>query len=259
MNTDHTEEKEILNTRAMLEDGFFSKLKMKPGSSAPTIVKEVKESVAINDTESLLLDLFEVRDGLIDIFKKANGSEQVVELLTGHIDKVGDCIRKLGGAVDKFDPLSAISGLRDPDLKLNAQRVVENTKQAYTLGKISDDKVSADGKIIHISFSGSKGNIGYKAVGTLVANKSWTGNEGVDFIYSPGSGKISVKAVSDDGKWIDKSSEYNISWELFEQDNSVAKEAKTEKIAETKKEVENPSVNNIEDEEIGDFPIEENK
>ena len=258
MNTDKTENREILNTRAMIEDSFFSNLKTKPNSKP--IPREVKESSisVINDTESLLLDLFEVRDGLIDIFKRTGVADRGGDLIVGQIDKVGSCIRKLGGAVDKFDPFSAISGLRDPDLKLNAQRVIENTKQAYTLGKISEDKVSSDGKTINMSFSGVNGKTSYKAVGTIVANKSWTGNEGIDYIYSPNSGKISVKSVSDDGKWIDKSSDYKISWELFEQDKDeeVTKEA-SEKSSEIKKEVEKTSGNNIEDEEIGDFNVEE--
>lgn len=257
MNTDHTESREVLNTRAMVEEGFFNNLKGKTLSKS--VPKEIKESTVINDTEAILLDLFEVRDGLVEMFKKAGLVGYEDNSIVVQIDRVGSCIRKLGGAVEKFDPFSALSGLRDPDLKLNAQRVIENTKHAYTLGEISDEKVSMDGKTIHMSFSGVKGNTSYRAVGTLVANKSWTGNEGVDFIYSPGSGKISVKAVSDAGKWIDKSSEYNISWELYEQDNAVVKGAKTEKIAETKKEVENSPANNIEDKEIGDFPIEEIK
>lgn len=253
-NTDHTEDREILNTRAMIENSFFSNLKTKPNSKP--IPKEIKETAVINDTESFLLDLFEVRDGLVDLFKKLNGNDENVEILTGQINKIGSCIRKLGGAVDKFDPFSALSGLRDPDLKLNAQRVVENTKRAYSLGKVSEDKVSEDGKTIHMSFSGVKGNMSYKAVGTIVANKSWTGNEGIDYIYSQNSGKISVKAVNDEGKWVDKSSDYNISWELYEQDNEVVKEG-VEKTSETKKELEKPVANNIEDEEIGDFTIEE--
>lgn len=249
MNTDRTEEREVLDTKSMLENGFLSKLKMKPGSKPISkLVPEIKESSVINNTESLLLDLFEVRDGLIDIYKRS--SEEVTSPLTDHIEKVACCIRKLGGAVDKFDPFSSLSGLKDLDLKLNAQRVVENTKQAYTLGKISEEKVSSDGKTINITFSGVKGSIQYKAVGTLIANKSWIGNEGIDYIYSPQSGKISVKAISDNGKWIDKSSEYNISWELYEQDVKSI-----EKVAEIKKDIENPIENNIDDEEIGDFDI----
>lgn len=256
MNTDHAEDREVLNTLSMIEEGFFSRLKNKNIKAIPkeTVERVAAESSSITNTESLLLDLFEVRDGLIDLFKKADNIGE--NELTSQIDKLGSCIKKLGGAVDKFDPFSAKCGLKDPDLKLNAQRVIENTKQSYSLGKVGDDKVSVDGKTINISFSGVKGNTQYKAVGTLVAHKSWTGNEGIDYIYSPTSGKISVRAVSDDGKWVDKSSEYNISWELCEQD---IEEAPVEKIAEVKKEIENPVVNNIDDEEIGDFPIEEEK
>ena len=253
MNKDHTEEREVLHTLSMIEDGFFSRLKNK-NLKVPKEIQETKESSTITNTEALLLDLFEIRDVLIDLFKRSENNENDSEILVGQIDKLGSCIRKLGGAVDKFDPFSAKCGLRDPDLKLNAQRVIENTKRSYSLGNVSDDKVSADGKTINVTFSGVKGNTSYKAVGILVAHKSWVGNEGIDYIYSPASGKISVRAISDDGKWIDKSSEYNISWELFEQDK---KESKVEKNAETKKEVVKPSVNNVNDEEIGDFPIED--
>lgn len=259
MNTDKTENREILDTRSMIENSFFDNLRLKPNSKPiPREIKETSSNLVINDTESLLLDLFEVRDGLVEIFKRNGVAEKGGDLIVGQIDKVGSCIRKLGGAVDKFDPFSAISGLRDPDLKLNAQRVIENTKQAYTLGKISGDKVSSDGKTINISFSGINGKTSYKAVGTIVANKYWNGNEGIDYIYSEGSGKISVKAINDNGKWIDKSSDYNISWELFEQDKNVEviKEA-SEKSNEIKKEAEKPTENNNIDEEIGDFNIGE--
>jgi len=253
MNKDHTEEREVLNTMLMIESGFLSRLKNKNLKPVPKEIQEAQESSTITNTEALLLDLFEIRDGLIDLFKRSENNEGDSEVLVGHIDKIGSCIRKLGGAVDKFDPFSAKCGLKDPDLKLNAQRVIENTKKSYSLGDVSGDKVSADGKTINITFSGVKGNTCYKAVGTLVAHKSWVGNEGVDYIYSPASGKISVKAISDDGKWIDKSSEYNISWELFEQDKN---QSSPEKKMETKEEIQKSASNNIDDEEIGDFPIE---
>jgi adenylosuccinate synthase len=120
----------------------------------------------------------------------------------------------------------------------------------------------------------------------LVTSSSWNGNEAIDFIYTPGQGKMSVK-VFEKGKWIDKSEtgNYEIKWELEEIDTndiqdfkntqeqsmqdiseSVKKNNSKEKvitsvniIKEVIKEDENKLIEIVEnpylDKDIGDFPI----
>lgn len=270
MNNDYSDEREPLDTKNMLEDGFFARLG-KVGK-AP-IKSEVVESIEIaetkkhHNTEKLMISLYEVRDGLIETYSKM-GLGACSQNVVDNINKLGLCIGSLGGSVDKFDPFIHLSGLQAPNMVKNAKRVLENTIESYSLGKIGDAKITEDGKTITIAFTGQQDNIDYKAVGTLVASKSWVGNEAIDYLYSPGEGRMSVKTFSDDGKWIDKSSSYKISWELYENEADldvmptegynaeIKKAGKNNNIPEIKEEVKNTTENNI-DEEIGDFPIED--
>jgi len=272
MNQDYTDEREPLDTKSMLESGFFARLG-KDLKSLPA-KKETREETPKPqnnyNTENILLNLFDARDGLIETYSKA-GIGDYSQNFVDSINKIGACIRSLGGEANNFDPLAHVSGLQSPNIHKNAKRVIENTVESYSLGKIDDAKISENGKEITMTFTGRQGNTDYKAVGTLVANKSWVGNEAIDYIYSTAEGRMSVKVFSDDGKWIDKSDSYKISWELFENEvdmnvmptegnnSSVKKEGNSDNPIEIKEEVKNNTVNNIEDEEIGDFPIEEKK
>jgi len=268
MNDDYTSDREPLDTKDMLEKGFFDRLGKTPKTTPKVVSQDITAAKEQYNTEKLLLNLFEARDGLTETYSKI-GISTYSQNIVDSINKIGECIRSLGGESETFDPFVHMSGLKSPNLNKNAKRVIENTIEAYTLGKIEDAKIADDGKTITMAFTGQQDNIDYKAVGTLVANKAWVGNEAVDYLYSLNSGKMSVKSPSDDGKWIDKSANYKISWELFENeanlnvmasegDNTqIKKEGKVENNAEIKKEVENDTLNNIEDEEIGDFPIEE--
>lgn len=287
------EKREILDTKNMLEDGFFARLGNIKVS--PKKVQEMREAMENEEdlpqkeyiekpvnynTERILVDLFESRDILIDSFSKIGITSQSQSMVEG-INKLGSCIIAMGGEVEKFDPFSHMSGLQAPNLKKSAKRVIENTVESYTLGKIEDIDIEDEGKTIVLSFIGKQGNIDYKAVGTLTALKNWNGNEAIDYVYTPSEGRMSVKEY-DNGKWIDKSSSYKISWELFEKEENfdmpieVNNEIEeTEEINEVeeeliekpirkeckkiKEEIINNTLNNIdeEDEEIGDFPIEE--
>jgi len=286
------EKREILDTKNMLEDGFFARLgniKVSPKkvqemreameNEEDSPQKEYIEKPVNYNTERILVDLFESRDILIDSFSKIGITSQSQSMVEG-INKLGSCIIAMGGEVEKFDPFSHMSGLQAPNLKKSAKRVIENTVESYTLGKIEDIDIEDDGKTIVLSFIGKQGNIDYKAVGTLTALKKWNGNEAIDYVYTPSEGRMSVKEY-DNGKWIDKSSSYKISWELFEKEenfdipievNNKIVEAKETEVEEEliekpirkeckkiKEEIVNNTLNNIdeEDEEIGDFPIEE--
>lgn len=266
MNDDYSENREPLDTKSMLEEGFFNRL----GKNLKPLPKEnkqvISEAKTNYNTEKLLLNLFEARDGLIENYSKL-GINSYSQNVVDSINKIGSCICSLGGEVEKFDPFVHISGLQAPNLIKNAKRVIENTMDSYSLGKIEDAKINKDGKEITITFTGQQNNIDYKAVGTLVASKAWVGNEAVDYIYSPNEGRMSVKVFSDEGKWVDKSSNYKISWELFENEANLnvmasegenkIKEGKAENNIENIKEVKNTTKNNTEENIGDDFPVEE--
>ena len=80
---------------------------------------------------------------------------------------------------------------------------------------------------------------------------------------------MSVKVFNEEGKWVDKSNIYKISWELFEKEADlnvmsveVERESETKQVnkdSKIKEEIEIEASNDNIDEEIGDFPIEEKK
>jgi len=167
----------------------------------------------------------------------------------------------MGGKIEHFDPFVKLSGLQAPSMKKNANRVIENTKESYSIGNISDTRMTEDGRTIFITFDGVSNKIAYRAVGTILASKTWVGNEAVDYIYTTGEGRMSVKALDDNGEWIDKSNNYKISWELYEgkfkDKEELEKEGNTAKETEIKEEVRDKTKKNNDEEDIGDFPIEE--
>jgi hypothetical protein len=195
------------------------------GDVAVSPVKEVGQSNQTTSqlkvsSEKLLLALYDIRDNLIDAFGGCKLNSTLSDTLTNQINRIGSCIVNLGGKTEIFDPLNYISGLDIPDSVKNAEEIIERTVQCYKLGSIEDAKIKDNGKEIGITFAGQEGNTIYKASGRIIA-KSWTGNEAIDYVYTPGSGKMSVKAF-EGGKWVNKSDtdNYNISWELSENDLS---------------------------------------
>ena len=172
----------------------------------------------------MLKTLYAVHDELMESFGHASLNTTIAKGLTNSINRIGSCIHQLGGAVDTFNPLDHISGLQIPNLIKNTERVIDTTRQCYAIGKIASASHNNQGQIM-LTFEGEDGNISYKATGTI-SSPSWSGNEAIDYIYTPGSGKMSVKAF-ENGKWIDKSSnsKYNIYWELEEQDRNKAEPA----------------------------------
>lgn len=268
-----TNDNGMINTCNEIEESFFKNLAQKPPKNiiVPEKDRDRKDIVSVAQdysTEEVLTELYETRDSLVDMVKQESDFSSP---LVDNINKIGNCIKKLGGAVEDFDPFLHVTGLQIPNMVKNAHRVIENTKESYTLGRIGESKVNDDGKIITIVFSGIKNNIAYKATGTVVAPKIWVGNEAIEYIYSQGSGKLSVKSLNEDGKWIDKSGNYNISWELSEgQMNTAEKttekaiEKNAENKEENKEEIKVDAKNNIPKDDMGDninddFVIEEKK
>jgi hypothetical protein len=211
--------------------------------------------------------LKKVHAGLIDVFERSGLNSGVENNLVKLIDTTGACLNHLGETTEQFEPLRHLSGLQAPNMVKNANKVLETTLNCYKIGKIEEHLVSEDGSTIEIVFAGKYREIEYKAFGSVTAN-SWEGSEAIDYIYTPGKGKLSVKAF-EGGKWVDKSDHYDIKWALEEKDltleeneeeptnNSTVEVIDSEKISEEEKEVLTPSLNNEvdDDEEIGDFPI----
>jgi len=272
MNEDYREEREPLNTRNMLEEGFFANLsnksKAKIDSKQP-IEETILEKTSNINTEKLLVELYEIRDEMIESTNEIGLGSKIASTLTKNINRIGAFIESYGGKVDNFNPLDSVSGLDAPDMTSNAERVVSNTERSYRLGKIGETKISKNGKEIIIAFVGNNGDVGYKALGTIGAKGVWMGSEAIDYVYTPGEGKMSVRALNNEGKWIDKSSDFNISWELWENTGKdeecddgkegIKTAEKEENSVEIKEEVKSQTQNNDIDEEIGDFPIEELK
>ena len=192
------------------------------------------------NSEKLLVELFNLRDGLIRAFETCTLNNKTSNILNEQIIRTGKCINELGGEVTAFEPFNHVSGLTMPNFIKNAHKVIETTVQCYSLGEIEDSHVSSDGKQVVIVFSGSNADVEYKARGTITAQE-WTGNEAIDYIYTPGSGHMSVKAY-ENGRWVSKDANknYQVVWELEESDLSAketAEEKKEVKISTMKKEI----------------------
>jgi len=285
-NTNKELNREILDTKSMLEDGFLTELnktdigavaKIKNNSKNTTLTS-ASASASANptilkssnvDSEKLLLDLYATRDGLCDCFGSVDHNSHIARSLVNHINSLGGSIESLGGAVEKFNPLDHISGLKIPDLVKNAHNVLSFTKQCYQIGTIEPCGVEEDGKTIKIVFSGVESNSNYKAEGTISPKgiNAWTGNEAIDYIYTPAEGKMSVKALDNTGKWIDKSDSFEIYWDLTEtpidknEDKIIVQTTRDENIKKSKEEViviaENKSLENKES-SYDAFPIIQN-
>lgn len=255
MNKDY-EDKEILDTENMLKTGFFKNLKQKNIK----IKEEMEDNNIVQakvETEKVLLDLYEVRDDLIDSFCHSTAimnSPESVKLIYD-INKIGSCIQKMGGEVEEFVPLNHISGLNTPDSRLNMQRVIETTQKCYARGQISNPIIKNNS--IELVFEGESNNVKYSAYGTITPKYGWNGNEAIDYIYTSGAGRMSVKAFEKE-TWIDRSDDFDVEWSLEEDDNSenkndVKKESKNiinvdQKQCEKKeKEIEIVTENNIND------------
>ena len=262
------------NTQSMLEDTFLNNLKngvkgspRKASKSIQPTESLVPEKAPSYNTEEVLTNLYTTRDELIDAFKQIGINANSQAIVNG-INRVGSCIRSIGGEVENFDPFMHMSGLQAPSLVKNAKRVIENTQESYSLGNITDLDIKENGKVVIMAFNGQKDNVIYKATGTITASKGWIGNEAIDYIWTPAEGKMSVKTF-DGSNWVDKSNDYHISWELMENEidlnasvKNITASPKKEagnviKNVEIKEEVEKVPLNNIDVEISDDFEITE--
>jgi hypothetical protein len=229
---------------------------------------EVPSNPQPQENEVLIGVLRKMHASLVDVFERSGLNSGIESSLVTLIDSAGSCLTFLGESTHKFEPLKHLSGLQAPNMLKNASKVLETTLNCYKLGEITESKISDDGSVIEIVFSGKSNDTEYKAFGEIQAS-SWEGSEAIDYIYTPGSGKMSVKSF-EGGKWVDKSDHYHVTWALEEHnphegkevfasvnefDDGVEEEINEKKL-EDKKEVPIPPLNNdLDDEEIGDFPI----
>ena len=212
-------EQEIRNSGSEIEGKAVRQMRM--ASTSTTNSTSFAPSI---NSEKLLIELDDLREGLIRAFETCSLNTKTSNILNEQIIRTGKCINLLGGEVVNFEPFNHVSGLTMPNFIKNAHKVVETTIQCYSLGEIEESHISSDGKQVMITFSG-KNNIGeYKARGTITAEE-WTGNEAIDYIYTPGSGHMSVKAY-ENGRWISKDANknYHVIWELEECDATPSKE-----------------------------------
>ncbi len=215
-----------------------------------TVTSSVKNTIPQTRiaSEKTLLKLYDVHDNLIEAFEQCPVNSALSDSLSINIIKLGSCISEMGGDIEVFEPLNHISGLDIPNVVKNAEEVVQRTIQCYKLGDIKNARIKENGKEIHMVFEGVSGNTRYAASGRIVA-KGWTGNEAIDYVYTPNSGKMSVKAF-EGGRWVNKglNNDYHISWELEEFDIDQDISEKSAKNINHKKEIELISQNNSIDE-----------
>lgn len=202
-------------------------------------------------TEKVLMSLYDIRDNLIETFQSTGINSNISKKVISSIEKVDVLIKTAGGEVERFDPLNHCSGLQAPNFYKNAEKVIETTRQCYSLGNVDSATLADGGKVINIVFSGVNGETAWKAIGTVKTDE-WTGNEAIDYVYTPREGHMSVKAY-DNGRWIDKIAcgKYKVHWDLEEK--GISKKQTANIISENKEgNVENTS-NKVDDgdEEIG--------
>ena len=171
--------------------------------------------------ENLFLELDDVHRGLIHIFESLDFNSPLADLTIKNINRLGEAIRSIGGTVEEFNPIDHVSGLESPDIIENIEKVIATTKRCYKVGTIKDiGWYEENGEYtIRVSLSGyDKGSkVTYNVEGEITSDL-WEGNEALDYVYTPGSGKLSVKCY-EKGRWIDKSFEndtYSLYWDLTE-------------------------------------------
>jgi hypothetical protein len=170
------------------------------------------EDNSITNREELLMSLYDVHDDLISAFEKVPDSDTVtLDEISGSINKIGNCIIDLGGKIEKFSAIDHVSGLAAPSLDNGAEKVIETTKKLYTRANI--DQAFEQDKSIVIVFSGEENGVLYRTAGKITPKYCWNGNEALDYVYTPRAGKMSVK-IFENGKWSDKSDNYEITWNV---------------------------------------------
>ena len=241
------EEASRFDSSAMLEENLYSHLgsivgnvsnisptKVKSHSTPEINVTEEEGFTNINDKISIeytMTVLYTVRDNMIDIFSSIPEDKQ--QVMVFNINSIGMLIQKMGGEVDRFDPVEHISGLGDPDDLETMERVIATTKRCYKLGSVDAKILDEKENSIVVEFRGDKNGVPFAVAGKITPSKEgWTGNEAIDFVpLSNNQGRLSVKSYSNK-KWLDKSQIFKIQLKRLEgqpvhEQNSVSKIGKS--------------------------------
>jgi hypothetical protein len=168
-----------------------------------------------SSSERAISSLMEVRDDMLRKFSAVSQDPMLASTMAMSIQKLEAEIISMGGEVERFDPAKYQSGLRPVaqavDQKFAAEKVVENTKQAYTLRPIykifsGPNKVGKHGVCISINNAP-----GLRVRGTVVPRSAFTGSEVIDYVPDGGRGRMTVKTASK-GYWEDVTSDFEVAW-----------------------------------------------
>lgn len=170
-----------------------------------------------SSSEGAISVLMENREDMLHEFSAVSQDPLQATKLAMRIQKVEAQIISLGGELDRFDPSKYQSGLRpigqNADPMVAANKVSENTQQAYTLRKIASittGKNKAGKAGIAIKIENGPGSIIH---GTVVPKVAFSGNEVIDYVPDNGKGRMTVKTASR-GYWEDVSSDFEIGWRI---------------------------------------------
>jgi len=174
------------------------------------------EREPISSSERAIVSLMEVREDMLKKYAAVSHDVVMASTLAMSIQKMEDEIISMGGDVERFDPAKMQSGLKPiihqvVDQKVAAEKVIDNTKQAYTLKPISQfysgkHKTGKLGLCIKIAVADGKA-----VRGTIVPKEAFTGQEVIDYVPDSGKGRMTVKTAGN-GYWEDISSNFDIAW-----------------------------------------------
>ena len=222
-----------MSSADLLTEGLMKKMGGASASALEQVTQEIESSGGAVDQspvssfstqgpknvrrdEKLINALSVVYGGLVDVFEQSGVESAMNDQLIALIETAGACLNYLGERTDKFEPLKHLSGLGAPDITGKAKMVASTTLNCYSLGEIIGPDIENNGRTIKLAFTGRNSKVSYQATGVITAD-FWDGSEAIDYIYTPGSGKMSVKAY-ERGRWIDRSDSgnYDIRWSLAE-------------------------------------------
>lgn len=166
-------------------------------------------------SEKAIASLEEFREDMLHEFASVSQDPAQATKLAMRIQKIEADIISMGGEVERFDPSQYQSGLKPVeqavDQKDAAEKVVANTRQAYTLKPIREifagnNKSGKRGILVKIASAP-----GLCVRGTVVPKVAFTGNEVIDYVPDSGRGRMTVK-MAKNGYWEDVSGNFDIAW-----------------------------------------------
>lgn len=168
-----------------------------------------------SSSERAIASLMDVREDMLRRFSSVSQDPMMASSMAMSIQKIEADIISMGGEVERFDPAKYQSGLKPVaqavDQKFAAEKVVDNTKQAYTLRPIQQiysgkNKSGKQGICIKIATV-----TGCCVRGTVIPKVAFTGGEVIDYVPDGGRGRMTVKTAVK-GFWEDVTPEFDVAW-----------------------------------------------